>query len=220
MADDGAAPRCPTCGRAVPPDAPAVGCPHCMLRLADTLLDEPVGQLSMPAQIGGHEIVRELGRGGMGVVYLARQANMGRLVALKVIRHGEFAEPAAVEMFRREVAILARLEHDNIVPIHDASGLRDDPPFFVMQWIDGGTLADPLIARNYHDPPAATELLVTIAKAVQSAHERSVLHRDLKPANILIDRHGRPHVSDFSVAKLIEGDAPALGHTIAGTLGF
>jgi serine/threonine-protein kinase len=125
-----------------------------------------------------------------------------------------------LKRFRDETEILAQLRHPNIVTIYDGSGLHEEPPFFVMQWIDGGSLDSPALHEKFREPLRAAALMLTVAEAVQSAHESLVLHRDLKPANILIDTKDRPHVSDFGVAKLLDGEEPQATATIVGSLGF
>jgi tRNA A-37 threonylcarbamoyl transferase component Bud32 len=222
--DDGLRPQCRACGRSialglpggVDPPAP---CPRCSLLLAQRMLSsEP--SAPAPAQIGGYKILARLGGGGMGDVYLAEQPIMNRRVALKTIRHAELADEAALRRFREEVAILGQQKHPNIVTIYDGSGLNEDPPFFAMQWIDGGSLDRPDLLQKFRDPRKATALMISVAEAVQSAHESLVLHRDLKPANILIDSKDRPHVSDFGVAKLLNNEETELANTIVGALGF
>jgi hypothetical protein len=158
-----------------------------------------------PQRIGDFEVLGEIGRGGMGVVYRARQVRLGRTVALKMIRAAGLASAAEAERFRNEAAIVAQLDHPNIVPVYEV-GEQDGQLFYIMKLIEGGSLADQL-DRFRADPRAAGRLLVTVARAVHHAHQRGILHRDLKPSNILLDGEGNPHVTDFGLAKRLATDS-------------
>jgi WD40 repeat protein/tRNA A-37 threonylcarbamoyl transferase component Bud32 len=164
----------------------------------------------LPTAFAGYELLEVLGAGGMGVVYKARQARPARLVALKMIRAGRFATDAERRRFRTEAEAVARLDHPRIVPVYEC-GEAEGHPYLTMRLIDGGPLTRHL-GRLTADPRAAAELALAVAAAVQHAHERGVLHRDLKPSNILLDATGRPHVTDFGLAKLAGSDAD-LTHT-------
>ncbi len=166
--------------------------------------------------LGDYELIDELGRGGMGVVYRARQRSLGRTVALKMILRGAMPSPADLARFRTEAESAARLDHPAIVPIYEI-GQHDGQPFFTMKYVAGTTLAKRLAEGPMH-PREAAELLAPICRAIHFAHERGVLHRDLKPSNILIDEEGRPHVSDFGLAKRVETDAElTLSGAVLGT---
>ncbi|OJW22696.1 MAG: hypothetical protein BGO49_01595 [Planctomycetales bacterium 71-10] len=164
-------------------------------------------------RFGDYELGRELGRGGMGVVYEARHVGLNRSVALKVVDSGLLAGAAEIQRFRIEAAALARLDHPRIVPIYEA-GEADGRGYLAMRLVAGGNLADRL-ARYLGDPRAAAELAAEVAEAVHHAHSRGVLHRDLKPANILVDDDGLPLVSDFGLAKQFDDDSAM---TISGAL--
>jgi serine/threonine-protein kinase len=150
---------------------------------------------SQPAEFADFELIEELGRGGMGVVYRARQKSLGRVVALKMVLRGEAAGKADLARFRGEAESAARLRHPHIVPVFEV-GEHDGSPFFCMQYVEGTTLAERL-ARGPLPGKEAARILAPIARAIAEAHRQGVLHRDLKPSNILIDVDGWPFVSDF-----------------------
>lgn len=172
-------------------------------------------------QFGSYEVLAEIGRGGMGIVYRARQRVPDRLVALKMIHPGLWVTSAEVRRFRTEAESAAQLDHPNIVPIHE-TGECGGHLFFSMKLCIGGNLAARAAdSRTAHDIRGTVELVVTIARAVHHAHQRGILHRDLKPSNILLDEAGRPYVADFGLAKVLnsEGDLTAPG-AILGTPGY
>jgi TolB-like protein/predicted Ser/Thr protein kinase/Flp pilus assembly protein TadD len=159
----------------------------------------------MEMEFGDYALLEEIGRGGQGVVYRARQKSLNRTVALKVIGLGQWSTTPHLRRFRHEAEAAARLEHPQIVPIYEI-GERDGSCYFSMKFVEGGQL-DQIARREPMLTRRAAELLVKIARTVQFAHERGILHRDIKPGNILLDQNGEPHLTDFGLARLIEQES-------------
>ena len=216
---------CPACGAPLLADSPRGGCAACLLRvaLADLPGDEvPPGETAVgsaalfprdpftgesvsPRDLGDYQLLEQIGHGGMGVIFRARQRSLNRLVALKLIRDGALARKEAVARFRTEAAAAARLQHPNIVGIHEV-GEHAGQHYYSMELVPGQSLAERLRAGPLL-PKEAARLLRKISAAIHFAHERDVLHRDLKPSNILLDSVGEPHVADFGLAKLLNTDS-------------
>lgn len=214
---------CGECGNSIPASSRDGRCPICMLGLGvDTVSFTPSpGGQSAPAPapmdtIDDYEKLEMIGSGGVGVVYKAWQKSLSRMVALKTLREGSLASQAEMKRFKAEAQIAARLQHPNIVPVHEV-GERDGVLFFSMEYVEGKNLAE-VIGRTPISPLRAARYVRTIAQAVHYAHTRGILHRDLKPGNVLLDEKDQPRITDFGLAKLtdVDGD-PTVTGVVLGT---
>ena len=212
-------PRCPRCQAVLPPDAPAGLCPVCLVSAhfgsAADVTEPAASGTATPSidEIAPHfpqlEILACLGRGGMGVVYRARQKSLGRLVALKLLAPERGGDPAFAERFTREGQALARLDHPHIVTIHDF-GQAGGYYYLLMEYVDGVTLRQ-LVHGGRIAAREALAIVPQICDALQFAHDHGVVHRDIKPENILLDRRGQVKVADFGLAKLVgPGEEPTV----------
>ena len=154
---------------------------------------------------GDYELLEEIARGGMGVVYRARQTSLERVVALKMILAGQFASKQIIQRFRGEVRATALLQHPNIVAIHDV-GIHDGQHYFSMDYVEGQNLSQ-LVGTRPLPPVKAARYIKLIAEAIHYAHQQGILHRDLKPSNVLVDANDQPRITDFGLAKRLSSSA-------------
>jgi serine/threonine protein kinase len=210
---------CPKCGGENPAGVPEGGCPGCLLEAAfGTLVNKEESLLDSArhatrserlvetlGELGDYELLEEVGRGGQGVVFRARQKSLNRTVALKVINLGQWASEAHVKRFRQEALSAASLNHPRIVPIYEV-GECDGACYFGMGFIEGGQL-DEVVKRAPMSIRQSAELIAKVARTVHYAHEHGILHGDIKPGNILLDQQGEPHLIDFGLARLVESES-------------
>jgi serine/threonine-protein kinase len=229
---------CRHCGAEINGEAPFGHCPGCLIKLGFGPIPEAAtAEVSKPGKtrlFGDYELIEQIGRGGMGVVYKARQAALNRPVALKMILAGELASPASVERFQIEAEAAANLHHPNIVPIFEI-GEHGGSHYFSMKLVEGESLdkmmaefalpkpsdspCSKAILRQAHSQIA--RLMATVARAADYAHRHGILHRDLKPSNILIDAEGTPFLTDFGLAKIASrGDSVTESGDIIGSLSY
>src|SRR5947207_10211685 len=199
---------CAECGATVFADAPQGICSVCLFQTGlasddGKAFEATVGR--MLKDFGDFELLEEIGRGGQGVVFRARQKSLNRTVALKVIGLGEWATKAHLKRFRLEAEAAASLDHPGIVPIHEV-GERDGSCYFSMKLVEGGQL-DEVVKHEQMSIRRAVELIAKVSRTVHYAHEHGILHRDIKPGNILLDKTGEPHLTEFGLARLVKSES-------------
>lgn len=199
---------CLECGRESVPRGGLGVCASCAFRMALDMGQAPDWFESGPEGTsrthGDYDLLEEIGRGGAGVVFRARQRSLNREVALKVLYAGPFADASGKDRLLAEARVVARLRHPNIVGVHEAGEL-DGQPYFAMEWVQGRSLAE-VAATGPISPIRAARWMQKVAAAIAHAHASGVLHRDLKPSNILLDAQDEPRVADFGLAKLLDGE--------------
>jgi len=219
--------KCPHCGKAVPPTALQGICPECMLKAglaAETREIGPGGTVvtkpnpqppprveALAQHFPQFELLECLGRGGMGVVYKARQKSLDRVVALKILAPEKENAPQFAERFSREAKTLAKLNHPNIVTVHDF-GETNGMFYLVMEFVDGVNLRQMMRDRRLL-PEEALAIVPPVCQALQYAHDQGIVHRDIKPDNLLLDKQGRVKIADFGIAKILGRSAPGAGET-------
>lgn len=210
---------CTDCGAELPKDGPQALCSRCALAgalamgsrtvvIGDPASTAPMEGLSVsgaPTRFGDYELLGEVSRGGMGVVYQAQQISLGRIVAVKMILGGLSGDKKFVERFRTEASAAAVLQHPNIVSVHEV-GFHQGQHYFSMDYVEGQNLAQ-FVGQQPLPPLRAARYLKQIAEAIHFAHGKGILHRDLKPSNILIDTQDQPRVTDFGLAKKLDGES-------------
>jgi tRNA A-37 threonylcarbamoyl transferase component Bud32 len=211
---------CPRCGASLDDSSVDGLCAHCLAALnfaSDTVLPGEIGHestpLLKPAEVGEHfpqlEVLEILGRGGMGVVYKARQKSLGRLVALKLLAPERIADPKFADRFAHEAKALAALNHPNIVTVYDF-GQAGGFYYLLMEFVDGVNLRQAMKAGRFA-PEQALAIVPPVCEALQFAHEHGVVHRDIKPENLLLDKEGRVKIADFGIAKMMGAESSGVG---------
>ena len=221
--------KCEKCGATMRLDTGV--CVSCLLRggvedgeeISEAFYQSVLAEVDAPQKswfLGNYEILEQIGCGGMGVIYRARQRHSRRIVAVKRVLSYRADSHGALERFRREAQAVASLDHPNILPIYEVNESEDGLPFFSMKFAEKGSLRENTASLR-EQPRKCVELMAKVARAVEYAHGRGVFHRDLKPGNILLDDRGEPLVSDFGLAKLLDGSSDLTRSlTTLGTAGF
>src|SRR6266536_300576 len=209
---------CPNCHGVLTADAPAGLCPKCLMGMALELSSEPseslpdegfVADAAIPESdrsFGDYELLGRIARGGMGVIYKARQVCLNRIVAVKMMLPGMLVSEAEASRFQNEAELIANLRHPNIVAVHEV-GAHDGQRYFSMDYVEGQSLA--AVVRDHPLPARTAARYVKItAEAIHYAHQQGILHRDLKPSNVLIDAAtDQPRITDFGLAKRLDGES-------------
>jgi tetratricopeptide (TPR) repeat protein len=205
---------CGECGAEIPLDAPQGLCLQCLAKVALSFAKPAAkpapnseSDLERIRYFGDYELLEEIARGGMGVVYRARQVSLNRIVAVKMLLFGRFASDEFVKRFQTEAEAAANLQHPNIVAIHEI-GEHEDQHYFSMEHVTGQNLAQ-IVRDNPVPAKRAAGYVKVVAEAIHCAHQQGVLHRDLKPSNILIDQFDHPRITDFGLAKRLKADSDA-----------
>jgi len=221
--------KCEKCGATIRLDTGI--CVNCLLRegleggdeVSQACYQSVLAEVDAPHKswfLGNYEILEQIGCGGMGVIYRARQRHSRRIVAVKRVLSYRADSHEALERFRREAQAVASLDHPNILPIHEVSESEDGLPFFSMKFAEKGSLQENAPSLR-NAPRTCVQLMAKVARAVEYAHSRGVLHRDIKPGNILLNDRSEPLVSDFGLAKLLDGNNDLTRSlTTFGTAGF
>src|SRR3954466_14327023 len=208
--------KCPNCGKPLPEHAPQGLCPECLFAGLSAATEDGAGAAAQapsqtPEELAPHfpqlEILECLGRGGMGVVYKARQRSLNRCVALKLLAPERVADVKFAQRFTHEAQALAALNQPNIVTIYDF-GQAGGFYFLLMEFVDGVNLRQALKAGRF-TPEQALAVVPPVCEALQYAHEHGIVHRDIKPENLLLDKEGRVKIADFGIAKMLGRDAIA-----------
>ncbi|HEX2622296.1 MAG TPA: serine/threonine-protein kinase, partial [Phototrophicaceae bacterium] len=176
------------------------------------MVDELIGK-----QFGGYEVLSRIGRGGMATVFLAIQTSMNRQVAIKVLPRDQMKDDSYLQRFEREVNVVARLEHRNIVPVYD-HGTFDGQPYIVMRYMNAGSIDD-VLRQGPLSPEKFLNIIEQIAPALDYAHSKNVLHRDLKPGNVLMDDDGGAYITDFGIARILGTEGQGSTITTQGVVG-